>query len=94
MDLRERYSFDELANEAERLVIQELGRQLEETGNMAVADNEGLVLDMAAYALNRVPPMYRANLLGRIYADTLKERYGDEIRSAVASALRKIIDSR
>lgn len=91
MNLRERYSFVDLTNEAERLVIEEMGRQLQRGGYSSVTDNEGLVLDIAAYALNHVPPMYRANLLGRIYADTLKERYGEEIRIAVAAAIEKIL---
>jgi hypothetical protein len=45
---------------------------------------------MAAYALNHVRPMYRVNLLGRLYADTLMQEHGAEIRSAVQDAIAKI----
>lgn len=89
MDLTTMYSFDELTNEAERLVIEELGRQLGEVDS-AGCRAEDCVLDMAAYALNHVRPMYRVNLMGRLYADTLVEQYGEEIRNAVAEAIRKI----
>ena len=93
MELQDIYSFEELTNEAERLVIEELGNQLESIADPAVAEDEGLVLDMAAYALNHVPPMYRANLLGRLYADTLRDQYRDEIRAAVTAAIKKIAAS-
>lgn len=89
MDLEQLYTFDELTNEAERLVIEELGQQLDALG-ATVEFDEGLVLDMAAYALNHVPPMYRANLLGRLYADTLRDQYAEEVRKAVSQAIRKI----
>ncbi len=89
MDLTTAYSFDDLTNEAERLVIEELGRQLEDAGDAACAD-EDCILDIAAYALNHVRPMYRVNLMGRLYADTLMQEHGDEIRTAVREAIEKI----
>lgn len=89
MDLTTMYAFDDLTNEAERLVIEELGRQLEELGDRA-CQSDDCILDMAAYALNHVRPMYRVNLMGRLYADTLMDQYGKEIRAAVAEAIRKI----
>lgn len=89
MDLTTMYNFEDLTNEAERLVIEELGRQLEEVGERACS-GEDCILDMAAYALNQVRPMYRVNLLGRMYADTLMQQHGDEIRAAVRQAIDKI----
>lgn len=89
MDLTTMYVFDDLTNEAERLVLEELGRQLEEIGD-AACQSDDCILDMAAYALNHVRPMYRVNLMGRLYADTLMERYGEEIRVAVGQAIEKI----
>ncbi|MFW5694202.1 MAG: late competence development ComFB family protein [Alkalispirochaeta sp.] len=89
MDLTTMYDFEDLTNEAERLVIEELGRQLEAVGDAACA-GEDCILDMAAYALNHVRPMYRVNLLGRLYADTLMQEHGDEIRAAVREAIHKI----
>jgi competence protein ComFB len=89
MGLRERYDFDSLVNEAERLVIEEMARQLPK--NKGLCTCEECVLDIAAFALNQVRPRYRASLLGSIYA-----RQGDasafakEIQNAVAEAIRRI----
>ncbi|POQ98309.1 hypothetical protein AU468_13920 [Alkalispirochaeta sphaeroplastigenens] len=92
MAFRDLYAFDELTNEAERLVIEELARQLEGPDAPDLGeDPEGVVLDIAAYALNRVPPLYRANLLGRLYADSLKDEHRETIREAVAEAIAKIL---
>lgn len=89
MDIRAMYRFEELTNEAERLVLDELGRQLDEMGDTACR-SEDCLMDIAAYALNHVRPMYRVNLLGRLYADTFMQEYGDEVRDAVTTAIRKI----
>jgi competence protein ComFB len=89
MDLNTMYNFEDLTNEAERLVLEEMGRQLEALGDGACS-SEDCILDMAAYALNHVRPMYRVNLLGRLYADTLMQEFGEEIRAAVREAIEKI----
>ncbi len=87
--LQSMYSFDELTNESERLVIEELGRQLEILGDKACLTEE-CVLDMAAYALNHVTPLYRVNLVGRLYTHTMKTEHEAEIRAAVTEAVEKI----
>jgi competence protein ComFB len=92
MDLREMYGFEELTNEAERLVLDELGRILEERGDSLYTD-EDAILDIAAYALNHVAPMYRVNLLGRLYASTLSDEHAAEIRRAVEEAIEKVTKS-
>ena len=89
MKLNERYSFEELVNEAEHLVLDELGRALEAQEDRGWL-SENCVLDMAAYALNKVTPMYRVNLLGRLYAHTLRDQHAHEIRSAVAEAITTV----
>ncbi len=88
MSLLERYNFEDLVNEAERLVIEELESQLAARGHDASEDQ---VLDMAAYALNKVAPLYRVNLLGRIYARNVPQPYLDEIRVAVTTAIEKVM---
>lgn len=90
MNLHDYFNFEDLINEAERLVLDELGRQLETEVKTGAVDEE-TVLDMAAYAMNQVRPMYRVNLLGRLYADTLMREHGEEIRSAVRGAIAKIL---
>ena len=88
MALTDQYNFDDLVNEAERFVLAELEDQL--AGRDQQVD-EDAILDMAAFALNKVSPRYRVNLLGRLYAQSADEAYVVEVRNAVASALDKIL---
>lgn len=85
------YDFDLLKNQAEKLVLQELGRQLEVYEGALCLCNE-CVADMAAMALNQVKPFYRFSLLGAIYADRAmeNEEYADSIRFAVFAAIEKV----
>ena len=85
------YDFDLLVNEAENLVIHELGRQLESYGDKICRCNE-CVVDMAAIALNSVKPLYRFSLLGSLYAaQTMNEKtYADSVQKAVAGAIEKV----
>jgi competence protein ComFB len=89
MRLRERYDFDSLVNEAERLVIEEMNRQLPRDKGLCTC--EECVLDIAAYALNQVRPRYRSSLLGRIYArQSDASAYAREIEKAVGEAIRRV----
>ena len=90
MSLEDTYNFEELVNEAERLVLSELERQLLDQPGGVGAYTEDEVLDMAAYALNNVRPLYRVNLLGRIYAQNVGDDYVKEVTKAVAEAIAKI----
>ncbi len=92
MALEDRYNLEDLTNESERLVFQELERQLDEAGE-EVCRTQECVLDMAAYALNHVKPMYRANLMGRLYARAQEEERSEEIRRAVAEAISHITEN-
>jgi competence protein ComFB len=89
MGLRERYDFDSLVNEAERLVIEELDRQLARDKSLCTC--EVCVLDIAAFALNQVRPRYRASLLGSIYArQSDAPAYAKEIEKAVGEGIRRV----
>ena len=90
MSLEDTYNFEELVNEAERLVLSELEKQLAAQPGGIAAYSEDEILDMAAYALNNVRPLYRVNLLGRIYAQNVGEAYTKELNQAVADAIAKI----
>lgn len=90
MDLRNYVDFEDLVNESERLVIDELGRQMENPENEELLGDEDLVRDIAAYALNHVRPMYRANLLGRLYAKSVEAEESEGIQRAVSDAIQKI----
>jgi competence protein ComFB len=52
------------------------------------------VLDMAAFALNVLKPVYRVSLLGTMYAHAIEQDsdsgYLQEVRAAVDVAIRKI----
>ena len=89
MGLRERYDFDSLVNEAERLVIEEMTRRLPQDKDLCTC--EECVLDIAAFALNQVRPRYRSSLLGSIYAkQNDASAYTKEVEKAVGEAIRRV----
>jgi competence protein ComFB len=85
------YDFELLKNEAEHLVINELGKQLESYEGEICTCND-CVVDMAAIALNSVKPLYHFSILGNLYASQAMEDgdYGRSLREAVASAIEKV----
>jgi len=91
MAFKDNYDFEHLKNEAENLVLQELGSQLEEFTEPVCRCNDCIV-DMAAIALNNVKPLYRVSLLGTLYAANAmdEKNYAKKIREAVAGAIKKV----
>jgi competence protein ComFB len=85
------YDFELLKNEAENLVLNELGQQLESYPDEICTCND-CVVDMAAIALNSVRPLYRYSLLGGLYAaEALSNQdYAESIRNAVSTAIEKV----
>lgn len=90
MDIREKYDFSILVNEAERLVVEELGRRLEELADPSICMCEDCVLDMAAFSLNSLKPVYRVSLLGTMYAHNLDDGYMAFVKTAVEAAILKV----
>lgn len=91
MGLRDSYDFDQLVNEAERLVINELEKQISEyTEPLCLC--EDCVLDMTTLALNSVKPLYRVSLLGSIYAAHAMDEasYAESVKNAVSIAIAKV----
>jgi len=89
MSLRNTYDFDMLVNEAEDRVLEELETQMARTPGVCTCQD--CVVDMAAYALNKVRPAYRASLMGSVYARAaLRPEYAREISQAVKEAIEKI----
>ncbi|AFG38043.1 late competence development ComFB family protein [Spirochaeta africana] len=86
MGLKELLQLEDLVNESERFVLEELEQQLE-TAADACRTTE-CVLDMAAYALNKVPPRYRVNLLGRLFSSVPDADYQTAVQQAVSEAIR------
>ena len=85
------YNFEFLKNEAERLVLEELSIQLESYPEPICLCND-CVVDMAAVALNMVKPLYKASLLGSIYASRAMEEegYAVNLRNSVSIAIEKV----
>ncbi|MBL8965708.1 MAG: late competence development ComFB family protein [Spirochaetaceae bacterium] len=91
MGFKDEYDFSILVNEAERMVIEELGRRLGELGDASICVCQDCVLDMAAFALNSLKPIYRVSLLGTMYAHALDGgAYAEEVRKAVDAAISKV----
>lgn len=85
------YDFSILVNEAERMVVDELERLLDDAESRGICTCEDCVLDMAALALNTVKPLYRVSLLGTLYAQAADgTEYADRIRKAVDTAVEKV----
>ena len=94
MSLKDAYDFEFLVNEAERLVLDELERQLEKDTEGKICKCQDCVLDMAAYALNNVQPAYRSSLIGRLYSDSMGgSDYEEEIRKSVRTAIEKVSEN-
>ena len=85
------YNFEFLKNEAENLVIKDLGRQLESFPEPLCRCND-CVLDMAARALNSVKPLYRVSLLGTLYTSLAMDEkaYATSVREAVFNAIERV----
>jgi len=91
MALLDGYDFVLLKNEAEKLVIKELERQLESYSSPICLCNE-CVLDMAAVTLNSVKPLYQVSLLGSLYTATAMDEktYATSVREAVFKSIEKV----
>ena len=89
MGFRDEYNFDYLINEAERLVIEELERQLKDRDDVCTC--EECALDMVAYTLNNVKPCYRVSLMGSLYARSMENTdYAKDLKRKVSEAIQKI----
>jgi competence protein ComFB len=89
MAIKESYDFESLTNEAEELVVSEIEKQIPAHPDLCTCSE--CILDVAAYALNRVRPRYRVSLLDSVYIEP-EERsdYLKEIRQAVLEGILKV----
>ena len=87
MGLPDKLHFDSLVNEAESFVLAEMRRQLPAHPEMCTC--EECLTDIAAYALNHVPPRYRVSLLDRVTASDAAA-YARQVHRAVADAIQRI----
>ena len=91
MDLKAHYDFEKLVNESENLVIGEMEHQLALKKNQHLCRCEDCILDIAAFALNTLLPLYRVSLMGTVYAENAKRSpYIEDVRKSVAAAILKV----
>ena len=89
MKFKDNYDFDLLINEAENVAIEELERQLSLDTENAICKCQECILDIVAFALNKLKPGYRSSFKGVIYAQSL---YDGEYKSEVEKAIQEAID--
>ena len=91
MAFADNFDFDVLTNESEKLVVEELGRQLDACDG-PVCRCSTCVVDMAAVALNMVKPLYRVSLLGTQYVAQAmsEEAYAESVKQSVTKAIEKV----
>ncbi|OHD19459.1 MAG: hypothetical protein A2087_00860 [Spirochaetes bacterium GWD1_61_31] len=91
MDVEKNYDLSFLVSDTERMVLEELGRRLDDEIADGLCDCQDCVLDIAALALNRLKPRYHASLMGTLYAHAAEEgEYAESVRQAVAVAISKV----
>jgi competence protein ComFB len=89
MAIRDAYNLEPLENLTEDLVLEELERQADARAGRRFS--EETVLDIAAYALNQLPPKYSATLTGRVFAPAVRDaQLGELVRDAVAGAISRV----
>jgi len=94
MRIKEQYNFENLVNEAERIVFEQLEEQLFSPEYENICKCQDCVLDMAAFALNSLTPWYRVSLMGTLYAHAIEEtEYVNEVQKAVKNAIQKISEN-
>jgi len=91
MSLENLYDLEELKNHAEQLVFQEIEKRLDMKTLPSLAYNQEIILDVAAYALNHVKPLYRATLLGRLFEHEQERIYRQDVEKAVTLAFDRIL---
>ena len=89
MKITERYNIDNLRNRSAEMVFKKLESILEKTEDFCKC--EECVLDLIAYVLNHVTPLYGTSLLGPLHPNKDKEKKLEiEIDLAIKAGMRKI----
>ena len=89
MKIAEYYNLDLLKRESETLVFERIGRLLDERSDFCKC--EQCILDLVAYVLNNVSPLYGASLIGSLDPHQAKiKRVKGEIEVAIREGLKKV----
>ncbi len=89
MKLSERYNLDTIRNRTAEMVYGAVEKLVEEGAGLCLC--ESCVLDLAAFALNRVTPRYSTSLLDPLHPDeNLEMKMRIEIELAIEAGLKKL----
>ena len=87
MDINSSYNFEYLKNEAEEIVKEVLERELEKDNDICKCQD--CILDIVAFALNNIKPIYKTSLTGSLYAKSARQT---EYVKAAEDAVKYAID--
>jgi competence protein ComFB len=91
MKISERYNIENLRNRSAEKVLNRLESILEDKQNFCHC--EECVLDLIAYVLNHVTPLYGTSLLGPLHPNKDKEKKVEiEIDLAIKAGIKKITE--
>ncbi|KPJ85199.1 MAG: hypothetical protein AMS17_14750 [Spirochaetes bacterium DG_61] len=89
MRLQERYNLDNLLNRSAELVYEKVEELL--ACNNDFCHCQECVLDLVAYTLNHVTPLYRTSLLGPLHSNMdVEKKVEIEIELAIKAGMKKI----
>jgi len=91
MKILERYSFEHLINRSADMVFERIEELLDVRDDFCHCQE--CVLDLIAYTLNRVTPLYGTSLLGSLHPNRKKEKKVQiEIDLAINAGIKRIIE--
>jgi len=84
-----------LNNLTEEVVLERLGEMLEREEFSDICKDEDCLLDMATYALNRLPAKYVATSRGEIFSKTeeLEQQHSVDVLSVVTRAIKVVSEN-
>jgi competence protein ComFB len=84
-----------LENHTEVIVLQTIEELLSKEEYNHVSQTENILVDIATYSLNRLPPKYVATQKGEVYtkAEELKHQHSVDILTVVAKAIKVITEN-
>jgi competence protein ComFB len=89
MDINSSYNFEYLKNEAEDVVKEVLELELEQDNEICKCQD--CVLDIVAFALNNIKPIYKTSLAGSLYAKSVRHtEYSEAAKEAVKYAIEVV----
>ena len=88
MNLRKYYDLDKIINRSAELVYRRVEKLLEERNDFCKCEN--CVLDLIAYTLNHVTPLYMTSLLGPLDDGRKEKKINTEIEVALEAGIKRI----